>query len=135
MTTVSTEPTVEVNSVDTVSATSSPTIRQIMASNNKLPKGTYTDSNGRKFTINTFQNLQAHFNDVDVNDNATLCFIDGRSNNSLAGSGMKLFSTPVTPEYFDVIGSSDGVKSGMSNLMLATYCAVVTSTQGGGGLS
>ena len=47
---------------------------------------------------------------------------------------MKLFSTPVTPEYFDVIGSSDGVKSGMSNLMLATYCSVVTSTQGGGGV-
>ena len=129
---VSTKLKVEVNAVDTASATSSPTIRQIMASNNQLPKGTCTDYNGRKFIINTLQHLQVHFNNFDVNENSTLFLIGGVSNNSLAGSGMKLFSTPVTPEYFDVIGSSDGVKSGMSNLMLATYCAVVTSVQGGG---
>ena len=54
VTTVSTKLLIEFNAVDTVSATSSPTIRQIMASDNQLPKGTYTDSNRRQFTINTF---------------------------------------------------------------------------------
>ena len=44
---------------------------------------------------------------------------------------MKLFSIPVTHEYVDVIGASDGVDAGMSNLIVATYCAMVTSSQGG----
>ena len=43
---------------------------------------------------------------------------------------MELFSTHVTPEYVDVIGESYGVEAGMSNLMVATYCAVVNSAQG-----
>ena len=102
-----------------------------MASNTQPPKVTYYDPNGRKFTINTFQHLQAHFNDVDVNDNATILLIDGVSNKSLVGSGMKLFSIPVTHEYVDVIGASDGVDAGMSNLIVATYCAMVTSSRGG----
>ena len=63
---------VEANSIDTVSATFSPTIRQIIASNNQLPKGTYTDSNGQKFTIKNLQRRQAHFNDFYVNANTTL---------------------------------------------------------------
>ena len=105
VTTVSTKPTVQVNDIDTASATYSPTIRQIMSYNNQLPKGVYTDSNGWQFNINTFQRRQLYFNNVDVNSNATLCFIDRGSNNSLEGSVMKLFSTPVTPEYVYGIGS------------------------------
>ena len=54
-TTGSTKPTVEVNAVDTVSATSSPTIIQIMASNTQLPKDNYTYYNGRQFTIKNLQ--------------------------------------------------------------------------------
>ena len=128
---VSTKLKVEVNAVDTASATSSPTIRQIMASNNQLPKGTCNDYNGQKFIINTLQHLQVHFNNFDVNENSTLFLIGGGSNNSLAGSGMKLFSTPVTPKYVDIIGASAGVEAGMYNLMVVNYCPVLTSAQGG----
>ena len=42
---------------------------------------------------------------------------------------MRLFSTPVTPEYVYVIGPSDVVEAGVYNLMAATYCAMVTSAQ------
>ena len=59
-----------------------------------------------------------------------MCFIGGGSNNSLEGYCMKLFSTPVTPEYVNVIVASDGVETGMSNLMVATYCDIVTSPKG-----
>ena len=102
-----------------------------MASNNQLPKGTYTDSNGQKLTINTLQPWQVNLNNVDVNTKSTVWLIDRVSNNLLSGSGMKLFSTPVNPEYVDIIGAPDRVDTWMYNLMFATYCDVETSTQGG----
>ena len=101
-----------------------------MASNTQLPKGTYYDPNGRKFTINTLQRRQVNFNVVYVINNFTMCLIDGVYKNLLEGSCMKLFPTPVTPEYVDIIGASDRVEALMYNLMVATYYDVETSAQG-----
>eukprot|EP00957_Ditylum_brightwellii_P140475 10702822-Ditylum_brightwellii.AAC.1 len=71
---------------------------------------------------------------LEVEGNKELCFIDGGSNNGLAGAGMCIYEMAEHPEGEDIIGTSDDVQDGMKSLPIVTYCTVVTSATGKHGL-
>eukprot|EP00957_Ditylum_brightwellii_P004375 331784-Ditylum_brightwellii.AAC.1 len=96
-----------------------PTIYEIMASQTQPKK-----------VNSSMTKLPAGISNLEVEGNKELCFIDGGSNNGLAGTGMCLYEMAEHPEHVDIIGVSDDIQDGMKSLHIGTYCTVVTSATG-----
>ncbi|MEL6802173.1 MAG: hypothetical protein AAFO91_00130, partial [Bacteroidota bacterium] len=108
----------------TTTVTEQPTFAQIMRSQ-RLPPGTYTGEDGRTYTVNAMKTVRISNMDAAI-DGGML--IDGGSNNGLAGVNMRLMEQ--LDEKVNVIGASDAVENGMTNLPMGTYAATMTSATG-----
>ena len=102
-----------------------PTFAQIMRTQ-RLPPGTYTNEDGRTFTINALKTVR--ISNLDAAADAGAMLIDGGSNSGLAGTNMRLLEQ--LDEKVNVVGASDCVENGMQNLPVGTYAATLTSALG-----
>eukprot|EP00957_Ditylum_brightwellii_P159923 12172839-Ditylum_brightwellii.AAC.1 len=70
--------------------------REVNSSMTRLPSVVYTDQTGNQFQVNAMQCLQ--ISNLEVKGNKELYFIDGGSNNGLAGAVMHLYEMAEHPE-------------------------------------
>ena len=106
------------------STNNQPTFAQIMRSQ-LLPRGTYTGEDGRTYTINAMKTVR--ISNVDAASDGGM-LVDGGSNNGLAGVNMRLLEQ--LDEKVNVIGATDAVENGMTNLPVGTYAATMTTASG-----